>query len=116
MSYGPKQVFTCGIASGASSSSFIDLGDKSYSQMSVYFSTMTTATVMTVYGAIASAATYFPISERVNTSTVQYQPITIATAASGTWCSLPALPARFIKFVGAETIVGGSTLTVIAQD
>lgn len=119
MSYGPKQVFSGGvIASATSTGTWIDFGTKAFSKMAVKFPSMSTAGVLTIYGCETSTGTFQPIKERVpNTTSVQYQNLSIATAVSGSWAIIEALPLQFIKFVSDVTVTDGSgAITVVAQD
>lgn len=115
MSYGPKQVFTCGIASGASTSSSIDLGMKSYTKMGLNAVTMSTGAAITVYGSVDDA-TYYTVQERVNTATVQYATLTVATTTSGGWAQFDAPPYRYVKFTTSAVVSGGVSFTVVASD
>lgn len=116
MTWGPKQVFTCVIASAASTSSYVDLGDKSYRNFAVNVATTATNALVTLYGCTTATGTYFPINERVNTATVQHQPLTIATTTSGNWCMFDAVPFRYVEFVASAAMTNGTTITVILQD
>jgi hypothetical protein len=118
MSYGPKQVFTGGvIASAASTGTFLDLSDKSFTKMAVKYPTMSTAAMLTVYGSESATGTYLPVFERVNTAPVQHQALTIATSTSGAWAVFDAVPFRYVKFVASATVTDGSgAITVILQD
>lgn len=121
MSWGPKQVFATSnpIASAASTSSYIDLGDKTYSLLAVqYPMSMSTGAMLTVYGCTTAGGTYLPVYERVNTAPVQHQVLTIGTNTSGGWAVIDAPPFRFIKFIASATVTDGGTnvITVIAQD
>ncbi len=117
MGYGPKQVFTCSIASAASTA-YLDMGDKTFRQMSVYFPTMTTNSIVTVYGASTSTATYYPIMTRINSATAQYQTMTINTAVSGHWSTLDCPPFRYLALSlnAAVTVADGATFTILAND
>ena len=115
MSYGPKQVFYVGIASGASTSSSLDLGDKSYRQMATKYVTMSTGAVLTVYGSV-DGSNFYPAHERVNTAPVQYQALTIATSTSGAWAVFAAPPFRYVKFVTDAVVSGGVSITVAVDD
>lgn len=114
MSWGPKQVFTCGIASAASTSSAIDLGDKAFTKLAVNFS-MSTGHALSVFGGITSTSLKL-VNERVNTAPVQYQSLTVATNTSGGWAVLDAPPFRYIQFAASATVNDGGSITVIAQD
>ncbi len=121
MSWGPKQVYTCGTASGASTSSFIDLGTYGYRSLALNAVTMSTGALITVWGsdaataASALTATFFPVMERVNTAPVQHQALTVATTTSGGWAVLDAPPHRFLKFITSDVVSGGVSFTVLAQ-
>lgn len=115
MGYGPTQVFTCGIASGASTSSSIDLGTKSFSRMFVNAVTMSTGAAVTIYGAVDNA-TFYTVQERVNTSSVQYQTVTIATTTSGGWAQCEAPLFRYVRFITSAVVSGGVSFTVVCAD
>lgn len=115
MTYGPVQVFTAGIASGASTSSHIDLG-KSFSRISVNAITMSTGAMLTVYGSDSSDGTYGPVFEKINSATSAYNSLTVGTATSGGWCQLDAPAMRYIKFVTSAVVSGGVSITVVASD
>lgn len=115
MSWGPKQVFSCGIASGASTSSYIDLGDYGLRTLAVNAVTMSTGAAITVYGCDTSTGTYYPVHERVNTAPVQYQSLTVATTTSGGWAVFDAPPFRYLQFITSAVVSGGVSLTILAQ-
>ncbi len=121
MSWGPKQVFTCQTASGASTSSYIDMGSYGFRTLALNAVTMSTGAVITIYGADAATAasaltaTFFPVLERVNTAPVQHQALTAATTTSGGWTVFDAPPHRFIKFITSDVVSGGVSFTVVAQ-
>ncbi len=112
---GPLQVWTCGIASGASTSSALDLGTKAYSLMAVNAVTMSTGAAVTVYGSV-DATTYYAVQERVNTATVQYQSVVIATTTSGGWAINAAPPFRYVRFITSAVVSGGVSFTVVCSD
>lgn len=116
MSYGPTQVFTAGIASGASTSSYIDLGGKSFSRISVNAITMSTGAMLTVYGSDSASGTYGPLFEKINSATSAYNSLTVGTATSGGWCQLDAPAMQYIKFVTSAVVSGGVSITVVASD
>lgn len=115
MSYGPKQVFSVGTASGASTSSSMDLGDKSFTKLALTYVTMSTGAMVTVYGS-SDNSTFKVVNERVNTAPVQHQSLTVATSTSGSWCMLDAPPFRYLQFVTSAVVSGGVSFTVIASD
>ena len=114
MSYGPTQVFSTAIASGASTAYF-DLGGKSFKNMAVFTQSMTTGGVLTLYGS-PDNTTYKQVWERVNTATCQHQVQTIATATSGNWVMFAAPPFRYIAFACDATVAGGGTIKVAIDD
>ncbi len=120
MTWGPKQVFstTSGIGSAASTSSYIDLGDKTYSKMAVKYPTsMSTGAALAVYGCDTSTGTFLPVYERVNTAPVQYQALVVATNTSGGWAVFDAPPFRYVQFCASATVTdGGGIIKLIVQD
>lgn len=116
MSYGPCQVFYVGTASGASTSSYLDLAGKSYTRFAVNAVTMSTGAAITVYGSPTATGTYYPINDRVNTATAQYATIIISTSTSGSWAMLPAMPFQYLQFITSAVVSGGVSYTVLAYD
>jgi hypothetical protein len=115
MSYGPKQVFSDTIASGASTSGGIQLGTKSYSQVYVRYVTMSTGAELTLQTSL-DGSTYFNVFERVNTAPVQYQVVTVATGVSGTGVAPIPVPGTYVRFVASAVVSGGVALSVITHD
>lgn len=117
MSWGPKQVFPdVRIASGATTSSFFDLGDKSYSTIAARFASASTGAMLAVFGCDTSTGTFLPVHERVNTAPVQYQALVVATSTSGAWAVFDAPPFRYLQFCASGVIDGGCSIKLIAQD
>ncbi len=120
MARGPVQVFSGGaIASGASTGTYIDMGDKSFNRMAVQFPAMSTAAVCAVWGSTEAAGTYKPVYQIVpSTATVAYQAVALATATSGGWASFEAVPFRYIKFVASDVVSGGVAggFTIVVKD
>lgn len=117
MSYGPTQVFQCGIASGASTSSYIDFGTKSFERLAINAVTMSTGAMITVYGCATPTGTYYPVFQKVvNTATSAYLSMTIGTATSGGWCVIDAPPMRYLQFVTSAVVSGGVSITVVGSD
>jgi hypothetical protein len=102
MAFGPKQVFTATITSGASNSTVIDFGNAGHRNWVIKPSNM--GDVFTVYGAALTTDTYRPATS-----------FTVATAMSNAWSLMDALPFRYIKFNCPTNVSDGSTITVIAQ-
>lgn len=117
MSYGPIQAFTCGIASGASSSSILDLGGKTYSKLAVNAVTMSTAAQLAVWGCPSSTGTFLPIKTReTSTATSGYNALAVVTNTSGAWAMFDAPPFRYIQFIASAVVSGGVSITVLAND
>ena len=69
MSYGPKQVFKGGvIPSAASTGTYIDMSDKTFTKLAIQFPSMSTGAMLTVYGCDTAAGTYLPVFERAATA------------------------------------------------
>lgn len=116
MSNGPVQVFYTGIASGASTSSYIDLGGKGFDRLAVNAVTMSTAAMLTVYGCDTSGGTYGPMYQKVvNTAASAYLSLTVGTATSGGWCVIDAPPLRYMLLVTSAVVSGGVSITVIGS-
>lgn len=117
MSFSPKKVFYAGIASGASTSSYMNFGGVGFDKLAVQVVTMSTGTPLTIYGSDTANGTYYPLLERaLNTSTVAYNSFNVATATSGTWVVFSNFPPLdYIKFVGAAVVSGGVSITAIAS-
>ena len=116
MTYGPTQVYTAGIASGASTSSYIDLGGKSYRRLSVNAITMSTGAMISVYGSDSATGTYGPCYEKINSATSAYNSLTVGTATSGGWCQIDAPAMLYFQFVTSAVVSGGVSITVVASD
>lgn len=116
MSYGPVKVFNVGIASGASTSSMLDLG-KSYTRLAVGYVTMSTGALVSVYGADSSTGTAKPIVVLVpSTATVAYQSLQIPTSTSGSWAQFDAVPFQYVQFITSAVVSDGVSFTVLAAD
>ena len=115
MGYGPAQVYSCSIASGASTSSAIDLGDRPFRQMAVYYGTMSTGAAVSVWGS-ANNSSFYQVHERVNTAPVQYQALTVATSVSGAWAAFASPPHRYVQFTTSAVVDGGVAFTVVCQE
>ncbi len=117
MSNGTIEVFTVGIASGASTSSSLDLRGKAYTQLHVYANSMSTGALVSVYGCDTTAGTYLPVSTLVpNTSTVAYQLLQIPTSTSGNWVGFQAPTFQHLKFITSAVVSGGASFTVLAAE
>ncbi len=114
MSFAPTRVYNVGVASGATTSSSIDLGDRGFTKLAINAVTMTTASVITVYGCDTLAGTYLPVQERLNTVSVQYQNVIIPTSTSGGFAVIDRPPFQFIQLVATAVVSGGISFTVVA--
>jgi hypothetical protein len=115
--FGPTQKWEAGIASGASTSSAIDLGNRYCKKLALHYVTMSTGAMVTVIGSDSLAGTYLPISAQVpGTATVAYNNITVATSVSGGWGVFDGPPHRYLKFVTSAVVSGGVSFTVLGND
>lgn len=114
MSYGPIKVFSGQVASGASTVSFAL--DKAYTTVYAEVGTMSTAAAFSVYGS-TNGTSWYALNERVNTSSVQYQAITIASGsvANGGVVPIPeGLP--HYQFRATAVVSGGVVFKLICSD
>lgn len=113
---GQVQKFEAGIASGASTSSFIDTGGRAFRTMALRYVTMSTGAMVTVYGCDTSAGTYLPVKvKEAQTSTVAFNNLTIATSVSGGWGVIDAPPHRYMQFITSAVVSGGVSFTVLCN-
>lgn len=112
MSYGPIQRATVAIASGASTSSYVDFGGKSVTYMAVYH---TAGFALNVFGS-DDGTTFVPVHERVNTAPVQYQALQVASSTSGMWAQFVCPPVRYVQFCATATVANGTSIKVCAAD
>lgn len=112
MSYGPIQTTSLVIASGASTSSYWDLGGKSCTYFTVYH---TAGAELNLFGS-SDGTTFKQVMERVNTAPVQYQSMIIGSAHSGFWVQniCPAL--RYVQFAATAAVANGTTIQVSFAD
>ena len=116
MSYMPSKVFTGTILSGASTVTSINLTGQSFSKVFAQVGTMSTGAALSVYGS-ADGSDFRPIYERVNTATVQWQAIVIATSVTGGIVSLNDLTGiPYAQFRASGTVDGGCTIKLICID
>ncbi len=118
MKYGPRVYSSVIIASGATVSSFVDLGEDSRGYLAVRFTSASTAAELAIYGTptvSGTGGTYSQIYERVNTAPVQYQALVVGTNTSGGWAVFNAPPFRYIQFLASALVAGGATIYVMAD-
>jgi hypothetical protein len=115
MFYGNEPIkFEAGIASGASTSSYIDTGGRPFEQYAIRYVTMSTGAAVTVYGCDTSGGTYLPISVK-DQDGATYNALTVATSVSGGWGVCEAPPHRYIQFITSAVVSGGVSFTVLAN-
>ncbi len=114
MGYGPRQEFYGHIASGASTCTSVDLGTKAFSKVFLEVATCSTNSVITIFGSNDNAQ-FRVVNERVNTASMQYQSLTVQTAAANSYVPLDA-PFRYLQFRTAEVVSGGVSLTIHCLD
>jgi hypothetical protein len=106
------------IASGATTSSSLDLGTQAgWSRLAVTYVTMSTGAALQVQcsaddSAFKNAHVLVPTS-----SAAQYQPLVIATSVSGTGVAVFASPPfRYVRFVADVAPANGGVITVYGAD
>lgn len=104
MSYGPVRKFSVVIASGASTSSQLDTGGEYLRHGALYYGTMSTGALVTVYGSDSSEGSFYPVNG-----------VTIATSLSGQWGTFTPPPHRYWKFVTSAVVSGGVSFTAICN-
>jgi hypothetical protein len=116
MSYGPIQVFTATIASGADSAS-IGLGGKAFSQYCVQLPTMSTSAQFAIHGS-HDGTTYAPCYQRpfnTSTSTTFAVVISSGVGSSGGIVDVP-ISTPYVKFIASAVVSGGVVIKIIAND
>jgi len=117
------QRFEAQTASGASTSSYIDLGTTNFDEMSVKYVTMSTGAEQAVWAAdamtpaSAASATFYPVAVKdVQTAAAAYDALTVTTALSGgNWGTFKAPPFRFVQFIGSAVVSGGVSFSVVCR-
>lgn len=114
MSNYPIKPFSGAIASGASTVSFAL--DKSWSSIYADVGTMSTGAAIAIYGS-SDGTTWRALNERVNTATVQYQAVTIASATvvNGGVVPIPCGLAHY-QFRTSAVVSGGVSFTIVCSD
>lgn len=115
MGYGPIKVFSGNILSGASTLTSLQL-DKSYSTVYAEIGTMSTAAALDIYVS-SDGSTFRPAFERVNTATVQYQTMIVATSvgANGGICAIEKVY-PYYQFRASAVVSGGVAIKLICVD
>jgi hypothetical protein len=105
------------IASGAATSSTIQLGEKAWSRTFVeVLGSMSTAASLDLWESL-DGVTFFPACERVNTATLQYQPLAVATSVGASTGRAPiALNGPYVQFRASAVVSGGVLLNVTCKD
>ena len=114
MSYGPIKVFSGTLASGASTVTFTM--DKSYSRVFVEVSTMSTAAAFDLYGS-SDGTTYYPTFERVNTATIQYATLTVASGVGANGGVAPLqVSYPYVQLRASAVVSGGANCKLVCWD
>jgi hypothetical protein len=115
---GVISVFSAQIASGASTSTGINLA-RGWPNIAVQVSTMSTATVVNLYNSTDSGSTYYQVmTPVVNTTTVGVNALSIATgvATGGGLVQLPVYGLSYIQFRTTAVVSGGVNFKIICSD
>lgn len=114
MSYGPSEVFSVAIASGATLSSEIDL---TRCWTKVYIDPTGAASEVRFQAAVTQGGTYRQVylPQSPSTSTVQTNIWKVASAISGGLIEAPA-GLRYFKVETTATVANGATLKLICSE
>jgi len=118
MGHGAQSVYSVSIASGASTSSGINLA-RSWDNMCVEVSTMSTAAVINIFHSNDGGSTYYQLfAPTVNTSTVTANAVAIATSvgSGGGVIVLPFAGVKYIQFRTTSVVSGGVNIKVVGGD
>jgi hypothetical protein len=109
--------FEAGIASGASTSSYIDTGGRPFNKMAIGYVTMSTGADVVVYGCDTATGTYRPVKiPDISTAAAEFNILTIASAVSGSaWAVVDATPFRYLHFRTTGVVSGGVSFTVLCN-
>lgn len=115
MAYGQHQI-NVAIASGASTSSYADLGAHK-KDVFVYVGTMSTAAALTVQDSPDGGTTFYNKFVFANSATTQANPVVIASGV-GTGGGMIKLDggARCVRFIASAVVSGGVTFKVVGND
>lgn len=119
MSYGPPKLVTVVIASGASTSSDVNLG-RAYSRLGVQIGTMSTGVNVQIQHSVDNGTTWkYAFHPPIASSTVG-TPQFIISAGVGSGGGYVLFPngttLEHIRFVGTGVVSGGVSFVVVASD
>jgi len=116
MSFGPVQVFSGLIVSGASTVTSLYMGGKAYSKVFVELSSMSTAAAFDVYGS-HDGTTFRPVFERTNTAPVQYQTLSVASGVGANGgCAPLEVAYPYLQLRASAVVSGGVNVKLICWD
>ncbi len=104
------------IASGASTSSALDLGTAGWGRLAANYTAAATAAALSIQGSVDNS-TFKNVFNLVPTSSAaQYQALVVATSTSGGYAVFTAPPFRYIRFIASAVIDDGTAITVYGAD
>lgn len=112
----PISVFSDVIASGAATSTGVNLGNEGWSTIAVSVSTMSTGAAIGVNNSLDSGTTWQPVFHKsIQSSTVATPQLFIASGVgtNGGVTQLPVVPYTRIQFVATAVVSGGVIFKVI---
>lgn len=119
MSYGTFKVYpVVSVASGASTSSDLNLGGRAWSRVGVRIGTMSTGMQVMVQNSVNEGSSYYYVYNRpINSATVACATFSIVAIANGGYVTLPNdTPLAHIRFVLTGVVSGGVSFAVVCSD
>lgn len=115
MSYGPVNIFSTTIASGADSA--IVNVSKSWGYVALQVGTMSTAAQIAQWASVDNSTFYQVFSPQVNTATVANNAFLIVSGIGTNGGVVPVIPGfQYYKFITSGVVSGGVQFKVICAD
>ena len=114
-----RQVFSVVIASGASTSTDVDLGGRGWMKVAVQLPTMSTGVAISVQNSIDAGSTFYNVFHpSVNSTTVATNKYVISALVgdNGGVVGIPADGLMRVRLVGGAVVSGGVAAKIICTD
>ena len=112
--YPNRMEFRGTLASGTASA-VVNLGNNSWRRVMVFMPSLSTNAATTL-SCSNDGVTYAQLYEQVQTATVQFQQIVIASTAANCWIPLANVGVGYLKFVTTDTVANGATYKVVCEN